>query len=95
MKKWSISRLASTAALPARPSTIPWIAPRHCRSGQLIGEEEANHLMKIGVEKLKIRSVLTCESKRGCCAKCYGLTSPRPVMEDRFRRRHRRRPVHW
>ena len=29
--------------------------------------------MKIGVEKLKIRSVLTCESKRGCCAKCYGL----------------------
>jgi len=41
--------------------------------GQLIGEDEANHLSKIGVEKLKIRSVLTCESKRGCCAQCYGL----------------------
>ncbi|MBE7497660.1 MAG: DNA-directed RNA polymerase subunit beta' [Verrucomicrobiaceae bacterium] len=43
------------------------------KSGQLVTEKEANHLMKIGVEKLKIRSVLTCESKRGCCAKCYGL----------------------
>ena len=43
------------------------------KAGQLATEKEANHLMKIGVEKLKIRSVLTCESKRGCCAKCYGL----------------------
>lgn len=42
--------------------------------GQLITEEIANALVKIGVEKLKIRSVLTCESKRGCCAKCYGLS---------------------
>jgi len=43
------------------------------KAGQLVTEKEANHLTKIGVEKLKIRSVLTCESKRGCCAKCYGL----------------------
>ena len=43
------------------------------KSGQVATEIEANHLMKIGVEKLKIRSVLTCESKRGCCSKCYGL----------------------
>jgi DNA-directed RNA polymerase subunit beta' len=28
--------------------------------------------MSIGVEYLKIRSVLTCESKRGVCAHCYG-----------------------
>ena len=42
--------------------------------GQLITEDVANKLVKIGVEKLKIRSVLTCESKRGCCAKCYGLS---------------------
>ncbi|CAN5708047.1 DNA-directed RNA polymerase subunit beta' [soil metagenome] len=42
--------------------------------GQMITENIANHLVKIGVEKLKIRSVLTCESKRGCCAKCYGLS---------------------
>jgi DNA-directed RNA polymerase subunit beta' len=43
------------------------------KAGQLATEKEAAHLAKIGVEKLKIRSVLTCESKRGCCAKCYGL----------------------
>ncbi|MFN0078201.1 MAG: DNA-directed RNA polymerase subunit beta' [Prosthecobacter sp.] len=43
------------------------------KAGQMATEKEAAHLMKIGVEKLKIRSVLTCESKRGCCAKCYGL----------------------
>jgi DNA-directed RNA polymerase subunit beta' len=43
------------------------------KAGQLASEKEAAHLAKIGVEKLKIRSVLTCESKRGCCSKCYGL----------------------
>lgn len=39
---------------------------------QLIEEEVALKLDKIGHEQLKIRSVLTCESKRGACAKCYG-----------------------
>jgi DNA-directed RNA polymerase subunit beta' len=43
-------------------------------ANQLALENEAAHLSKIGVEKLKIRSVLTCESKRGCCAMCYGLS---------------------
>ncbi|GAA5146468.1 DNA-directed RNA polymerase subunit beta' [Prosthecobacter algae] len=43
-------------------------------ANQLVLENEAAHLTKIGVEKLKIRSVLTCESKRGCCAMCYGLS---------------------
>lgn len=42
--------------------------------GDLITEDVAAHLTKIGVERLKIRSVLTCESKRGCCVKCYGLS---------------------
>ena len=27
---------------------------------------------KAGIEKVRIRSVLTCASRRGCCAKCYG-----------------------
>jgi DNA-directed RNA polymerase subunit beta' len=43
-------------------------------ANQIVLEKEAAHLNKIGVEKLKIRSVLTCESKRGCCAMCYGLS---------------------
>ncbi len=43
------------------------------KNGQIILEEEAEKLLSIGVEQLRIRSVLTCESTRGCCAKCYGL----------------------
>jgi len=40
---------------------------------ELIDEKKAERLESIGHERLKIRSVLTCESERGCCAKCYGL----------------------
>jgi DNA-directed RNA polymerase, beta'' subunit, predominant form len=43
------------------------------KSNQLINEEIALGLEKIGVEQLKIRSALTCESKRGVCVRCYGL----------------------
>ncbi len=39
----------------------------------VINENQANAMERIGVLKLKIRSVLTCESDRGCCANCYGL----------------------
>ena len=39
----------------------------------VISENQANVMERIGVLKLKIRSVLTCESDRGCCANCYGL----------------------
>jgi len=38
----------------------------------LMDEATAHAIEKVGVEHLKIRSVLTCESKRGVCAKCYG-----------------------
>ncbi len=40
---------------------------------QLISDETADKLQRIGVEQMKIRSVLTCESPRGCCKKCYGM----------------------
>jgi DNA-directed RNA polymerase subunit beta' len=39
----------------------------------VINEVQAKAVERIGVLKLKIRSVLTCESDRGCCANCYGL----------------------
>jgi DNA-directed RNA polymerase subunit beta' len=42
------------------------------KANQLIDEETSAALDKIGHEQLKIRSVLTCENKRGVCAKCYG-----------------------
>jgi DNA-directed RNA polymerase subunit beta' len=42
------------------------------KANNLIDEETAAALDKVGHEQLKIRSVLTCENKRGVCAKCYG-----------------------
>jgi DNA-directed RNA polymerase subunit beta' len=39
---------------------------------QYIDEKIAAELQRIGVESLKIRSVLTCECGRGVCAMCYG-----------------------
>src|SRR5205823_8377425 len=39
---------------------------------QEITEELANAVQAAGIERVKIRSVLTCESKRGVCALCYG-----------------------
>jgi len=40
--------------------------------GTLIDERIADQLEEAGVESLRIRSVLTCESRRGVCVKCYG-----------------------
>ncbi len=42
------------------------------KKNQLIDELTSQAVERVGVEQLKIRSVLTCESKRGVCAKCYG-----------------------
>jgi len=41
-------------------------------AGEYITETIAEKIEDIGIEKVTIRSVLTCESKRGTCAKCYG-----------------------
>jgi len=40
--------------------------------GALIVEETVERIEKAGVDRIKIRSVLTCESKGGVCAACYG-----------------------
>jgi DNA-directed RNA polymerase subunit beta' len=42
------------------------------KANQYVDEKIAADLQRIGVEQLKIRSVLTCECGRGVCAKCYG-----------------------
>ncbi|MCL6583772.1 MAG: DNA-directed RNA polymerase subunit beta' [bacterium] len=46
-----------------------------------ITEEIAAEIENAGIKKVKIRSVLTCEAKRGVCAMCYGrnLSSGRLV----------------
>ncbi len=35
-------------------------------------EDKSSDIQDAGIEKVKIRSVLTCASRRGVCAKCYG-----------------------
>ena len=41
-------------------------------AGEQITEQLAKQIEDAGVETVEIRSVLTCESKRGVCVKCYG-----------------------
>ncbi len=41
-------------------------------AGDLINEEIAERIEDSSIESVYIRTVLTCESKRGVCAKCYG-----------------------
>jgi len=42
------------------------------KAGSVISESEAELIGDSGVENVRIRSILTCEAKRGVCAKCYG-----------------------
>ena len=52
---------------PHEPDTIIVAA------GELIDKYSAQKVESAGVEKVIIRSVLTCESRKGVCALCYGL----------------------
>lgn len=45
-------------------------------SGEEIREDQATEIEALGIEEVEIRSVLTCESKQGVCAKCYGRSLP-------------------
>ena len=40
--------------------------------GHMIPENKAGEIIKAGIKKVKIRSVLTCHSRYGVCVKCYG-----------------------
>ena len=49
--------------------------------GEEISEEQAELIEASGIEAVKIRSVMTCKSEHGVCAKCYGrnLATGEPV----------------
>ena len=42
------------------------------RKNEEINEELAQKIIDAGIDRVKIRSVLTCQTKYGVCAKCYG-----------------------
>ncbi|MBK6421313.1 MAG: DNA-directed RNA polymerase subunit beta' [Gemmatimonadetes bacterium] len=52
------------------------------QSGKLIDEELSIRIDEAGIEKVKIRSVLTCEARRGCCRMCYGRNLATMDMVD-------------
>jgi len=51
-------------------------------AGQLINEDMARAIEEAGIETVKIRSVLTCEAKRGLCRMCYGRNLATMDMVD-------------
>jgi len=51
---------------------IPRLGEPIVRAGEEIPEETADIIKEAGIEEVRIRSVLTCESKRGVCRRCYG-----------------------
>jgi DNA-directed RNA polymerase subunit beta' len=42
-------------------------------ANEMITAKIAKRIVDVGIERVRIRSVLTCESPRGACCKCYGL----------------------
>ncbi|MBW1725765.1 MAG: DNA-directed RNA polymerase subunit beta', partial [Deltaproteobacteria bacterium] len=42
------------------------------KAGEDLDEEAVKAVEEVGLTQVKIRSVLTCKSRRGVCAKCYG-----------------------
>lgn len=42
------------------------------RTNELITHEIADEIIKAGIKEVSIRSVLTCRTEHGVCAKCYG-----------------------
>src|SRR6267143_1852467 len=51
-------------------------------AGKLITEETAQAIEDAGLEAVRIRSVLTCEAKRGVCRMCYGRNLATMDMVD-------------
>ena len=61
--------LGRTAAEDVKhPITEEVIAP----AGEIIDEVVAENIENAGIDSVLIRSVLTCETKVGACASCYG-----------------------
>jgi DNA-directed RNA polymerase subunit beta' len=52
--------------------TDPFSGEVIVNASEELDEEKATAIQEAGIEKVRIRSVLTCASRRGCCAKCYG-----------------------
>jgi len=50
--------------------------------GNLIGRAEVERIKNSSVVKIRVRSTLTCQIKRGVCAKCYGMDLSKGELAD-------------
>ncbi len=52
-----------------------------CRGDTMINDDLAREIVKAGISKLYMRTVLTCRSEHGVCCKCYGsnMATGKPV----------------
>ncbi|HOE21399.1 MAG TPA: DNA-directed RNA polymerase subunit beta', partial [Spirochaetota bacterium] len=53
-----------------------------CNSGELITEDIAEKIDELGLDRITIRSALTCEARHGVCARCYGRNLATSRMVD-------------
>src|SRR5206468_12071334 len=57
--------------ISAEDITDPLTRKQIVKANTEIDEAAAETVSRLGIEKIKIRSVLTCESRRGVCGMCY------------------------
>ncbi|NEX19116.1 DNA-directed RNA polymerase subunit beta' [Thiorhodococcus mannitoliphagus] len=43
-----------------------------CKAGTLLDESWVEHFEEVGIDQVRVRSPITCESRLGVCAQCYG-----------------------
>src|SRR5574344_2045143 len=61
----------------------PLTGEKIIEAGEQITEEIAELIQSLPIEHVEIRSVLTCESRKGVCAKCYGRNLATGRMVER------------
>jgi DNA-directed RNA polymerase subunit beta' len=58
--------------VPLEDVIDPFTGETLARANEEIVELLASKIENAGIDRMRIRSVLTCEARRGCCIKCYG-----------------------
>ena len=58
--------------VPLEDAADPFTGEALARANEEIVELLASKIENAGIDRIRIRSVLTCEARRGCCIKCYG-----------------------
>ena len=61
---------------------IPGLGEVIVKAGEVIDDEKASLIEEAGIDLVKIRSVLTCETKHGVCAACYGWNLARKKLAE-------------